>query len=72
MCCHQNRPDEVILMNAHHIYFNDFIKYPLIFVFLRVSWGLKNEFESAAVNEQSLFESLKIYVLYCIDIFLLS
>ena len=28
------------------------------------SWGLKNEFETAVVNEPSVFEPLKFYCIY--------
>ena len=28
------------------------------------SWGLKNEFETAVINEPSVFEPLKFYCLY--------
>ena len=30
------------------------------------SWGLKNEFETAVVNEPSVFEPLKFYCILCV------
>ena len=31
----------------------------------RISWRLENEFESATVNQPSVFESLKFYCILC-------
>ena len=55
---------------TQHTIFNIYKEnYPLVIPNLQLydfSHGLKNEFESAAVNEQSVFEPLKFY--YILDI----
>ena len=51
----------------HNIQFHDKMrKFPSIFVFFhaRTSWGLKNEFELAMVNEPSVFELSRFNCVY--------
>ena len=39
---------------------------------MRFFKGLKNEFETAVVNEPSVFELLKVYWMYCLTIYQLA
>ena len=63
MFSHYNRLIEAILMSACNIPFSIEKKITLICSKSAVmgffSWGLKNEFETAVVNEPSVFELLK-------------
>ena len=54
-------------MSTHNIPFSTYIKenqpkLSQICSYLIFSKGLKDEFETAVVNEQSVFEPMKIYV----------
>ena len=66
MCSHENRLVEAILMSTHNIpFFNirkeNIPKLSHICNYGICSKGLKNEFETAVVNEPSVFEPLKFY-----------
>ena len=58
-----------ILMSTHNIPFSIF-KRKSVYILSYIcyygifSWGLKNEFETAVVNEPSMFEPLKFYCIY--------
>ena len=65
VCSHQNRLTEAILVSTHNIPFSyKHEESHLIIPNLQprdFSYGLKNEFETAVVNEPSVFEPLKFY-----------
>ena len=66
MCYHSNRLIEATLMCAHNIPFLVLKKkiklnYPKSAAMGLFSYGLKNDFETALVNEPSAFEQLKLY-----------
>ena len=61
---HENRLNEAILMSTQNIPFlntkkENHPKLSQIFIYGICSKGPKNEFETAVVNEQSVFEPLK-------------
>ena len=63
MCTHQNRLIEAIIMSTHNIpFFNikkeNHTKLSQICSQGIYSWGLKNGFETAVVNEPSVFEGV--------------
>ena len=69
MCIHQNRLDKAILTSTQNIQCHDkktvSPKYFFSGVFGRISLGLKNESESAMLNEPSVFELLRLdYITY--------
>ena len=73
MCYHSNRLIEAILMSALNIPFSVLTKkiklnYSISAAMGLFSYGLKNEFETAVVNEPSVFEPLKFYCKYTIQI----
>ena len=66
MYSHLNRLIEAILMISHNIPFSIYkldnqLKLFQICRYWIFSKGLKNEFETAVVNEPSVFEPLKVY-----------
>ena len=66
MCSHLNRFNEAILVSTHIIPFLNIKKenHPKLSQICNhgiCSKGLKNEFETAVVNEPSVFEPLKFY-----------
>ena len=66
MCSHQNRLNEAILMSTQNIPLlntkkENHPKLSQICIYGIYSKGPKNEFETAMVNEPSVFEPLKFY-----------
>ena len=78
MCSHQNRLNEAILMSTHNMPFfymkkKNKLNYPKSAAIGSFSKGLKNKFETAMVNEPSVFEPLKFYcILSAMDCFSLQ
>ena len=67
VCSHKNRLIEALLLSIHNIPFSkeitlNYSKFAAMGFF---SKALKNEFETAVVNEPSVFESLKLSCTCC-------
>ena len=72
MCSHKNRLIEAILMSTHNIPFSIYKKKialncPKSAAMAFFSMGLKNKFETAVVNEPSVFEPLKFYCILSVN-----
>ena len=66
MCSHLNRLTEAILIRTQNIPFSIYKKRKFPYLSQICSYeifskGFKNEFETAVVNEPSVFEPLKVY-----------
>ena len=65
MCSHLNRLNEAILTSTHNIPFLNIKKKIILNYHKSATVGLKNEFETAALNQPSVFEPLKFYYIQC-------